>query len=555
MECYKLFGPPGTGKTTKMLKLLENELDQGVEPAEIVYLSFTRVAVGEARSRAKLKFPQLSDEDLHYFRTMHSMAYRVLGLLPSRVAQGEALFDFGQTAGYPFEKTKKFVDADDIMFGDSTAGGDVSLGSYLLSIWDFIRNNLWSLDEGIRQYPQMISHPKILGRADLVFKDFVKKYETWKADSNLLDFTDFLLRVLKYHRPLWPPVQTIFADEVQDFSPLQWQVLRLWASPAHDGHQVRLFLAGDDDQAIFTFQGATPQLFLEHQGVEKVLERSWRLPRAVWEYSQRLILRNHNRRVKEFSYNAEGGQVNRVDRLADLIAPIKTTARGEDGSWFLLARNRFLLDQFAERLEKDFIPYTNKRGWSPFDNKKLMQACEVAIRFKDTGAATLGELNSLVSDHVESTHISPDGSKQVLVVRGGKKQLEEKSKADPNSIVTRFEAATFGLTPDFFNVLDFNPIALVKFKSLEHKEYISNSFESFGPQIFKTAHKITLSTMHGVKGEEADNVVLCSDVSNSCYRNMMTDPEAERRVFYVGATRAKSNLFLMAPQTSRCYPL
>jgi DNA helicase-2/ATP-dependent DNA helicase PcrA len=103
MEVYKIFGPPGTGKTTKMLNLLEQEMEQGIAPAEIVYLSFTRVAVGEARKRALAKFPQLDESrDLGYFRTMHSMAYRVLNLRPDRVAQGEALFDFGRTQQLPF---------------------------------------------------------------------------------------------------------------------------------------------------------------------------------------------------------------------------------------------------------------------------------------------------------------------------------------------------------------------------------------------------------------------------------------------------------------------
>jgi superfamily I DNA/RNA helicase len=143
-----------------------------------------------------------------------------------------------------------------------------------------------------------------------------------------------------------------------------------------------------------------------------------------------------------------------------------------------------------------------------------------------------------------------------LVVRGGKKLLEDKARNHPNSTVTRYEAAkAFGLTQDFYELLDFNPVAVVKFKSFSHKEYVSSSFETFGPEIFKTAGKITLGTIHSTKGDEADNVVLISDVSNSCYKNIHADPEGERRVFYVGATRARKRLFLAQPLTNKFYPL
>jgi DNA helicase-2/ATP-dependent DNA helicase PcrA len=404
----------------------------------------------------------------------------------------------------------------------------------------------------------MIFHPQLgSGRPDLIFKDFVKKYEGWKEETGLLDFTDFLKRILAFAQPLWPPVKTIFADEVQDFSPLQWKVLKVWSGSAYNNDDpVRLFLAGDDDQAIFTFQGATPRLFLDYLGVEKVLSRTWRLPKAIWEYSQQMIQRNKDRRVKEFTYNAEGGSVERIRALYEIANGLKASARGDDGSWFILTRNRYLLDQVAVQLEKDFIPYTNRRGWSPFDNKKLVRACEIASRFQK-GTVTLGELHHLVGDYVESQHVIPDtGIKQTLVVRGGKKHLEDKARSEPNAVISRNEAAkAFGLTQDFYDLLDFNPVAVVKFKSFSHKEYVSSSFETFGPAIFKTAEKITLATIHATKGDEADNVVLVSDVSNSCYKNMHADPEGERRVFYVGATRARKNLFLAQPLTNKFYPL
>jgi DNA helicase-2/ATP-dependent DNA helicase PcrA len=555
-ETYKIFGPPGTGKTTKMLNLLEYELDRGIEANQIVFLSFTRVAIEEARRRALAKFPDLSEDDLIYFRTMHSMAYRVLGLKHDRVAMGEPLFEFGQKSGYAFEKATKFTDPDDIMFGDG-AGSDISLGSYLLSIWDYIRHNLWSLEEGIKRYPQMIYHPAMLSsRSDLVFKDFVKQYETWKQNNGFLDFTDFLKRVMEYHQPLWPPVRVIFSDETQDLSPLQWEVLKLW-SESTDDEPIRLYLSADDDQAIFSFMGAVPDLFLKYPGAEQVLPKSWRLSRAVWEYSQRMIQRNRNRRAKEFRYHSEGGSVERISWLGKCFPEFNQVASGSSNeSWFILARNRFVLDKVAQQLEEKFIPYVNKRGWSPFESKRLVRACEVAVRLQSGEApVTLTELNHLIKDYVESQRLLSDGSKQVMVIRGGKKKLEESASANPNFTISRFEALGFGITSDFFEQLDHSPLSIVKFKSEAQRNYLTGSFSNFGPTIFRSAQQLVLSTCHGVKGEEADNVVLLSDVSSSCFKNIQTDPEGERRVFYVGATRARQNLYLVAPQTEKFYLL
>ena len=66
-KTIKIFGPPGTGKTTTLLDRLEKWFDKGVLPREVAYLSFTNKAVDEARHRANKKFPDCNDEDLGNF--------------------------------------------------------------------------------------------------------------------------------------------------------------------------------------------------------------------------------------------------------------------------------------------------------------------------------------------------------------------------------------------------------------------------------------------------------------------------------------------------------
>ena len=71
--------------------------------------------------------------------------------------------------------------------------------------------------------------------------------------------------------------------------------------------------------------------------------------------------------------------------------------------------------------------------------------------------------------------------------------------------------------------------------------------------LYRSAN-IRISTIHGVKGDEADNVVLLSDVSRLVYNGMSIDEDAEHRVFYVAVTRAKRRLYIVQPQTRYYYP-
>ena len=77
----KIFGPPGSGKTTFLLNTVEQELERGVSPNLIGYFAFTRRAALEAKERAAKKFINLDvEKDFLWFRTLHSLAYSCLGV-------------------------------------------------------------------------------------------------------------------------------------------------------------------------------------------------------------------------------------------------------------------------------------------------------------------------------------------------------------------------------------------------------------------------------------------------------------------------------------------
>ena len=71
---FRIFGPPGTGKTTKLLNMVDQALESGIQPSQIAFLAFTRKAANEAKERAAERFQLNPETDLFYFRTLHSLA-------------------------------------------------------------------------------------------------------------------------------------------------------------------------------------------------------------------------------------------------------------------------------------------------------------------------------------------------------------------------------------------------------------------------------------------------------------------------------------------------
>ena len=81
-KTFKIFGPPGTGKTTRLIKIVEKHLRLGVQPWEMVYVSFTNKAIDEAVDRVLKKFKLYKSDDFGNFRTIHSFCKKAFTNLP-----------------------------------------------------------------------------------------------------------------------------------------------------------------------------------------------------------------------------------------------------------------------------------------------------------------------------------------------------------------------------------------------------------------------------------------------------------------------------------------
>jgi DNA helicase-2/ATP-dependent DNA helicase PcrA len=136
---------------------------------------------------------------------------------------------------------------------------------------------------------------------------FAQRWEAWKHAYHLTDFTDMLETALQDMKfaPGCPSV--IFVDEAQDLSRLQLELLRQWGR-----HADHLVLAGDDDQTIYTFAGAAPEVLLEHKIPESfrhVLAQSYLVPHTVHALSQASIQKVAIREPKAYLPRDAGGEV------------------------------------------------------------------------------------------------------------------------------------------------------------------------------------------------------------------------------------------------------
>lgn len=221
MKRTLILGGPGAGKTERLLRVMEKAIDSGVSPAAIAFVTFTNAAADEAAARATRKF-KLSDDELPYFRTIHSLCFRELALHRHSVVQPAHLQELAELTGELAPEELDF---------DAPARG---LGANpLLTVDHYARTTMQSLEGAWHDHGRELDWHRL--------KRFCDAYRLFKLDMGLLDFTDMLERYLQEGTPV--PVRVAIVDEAQDLTRLQWAVVDKAFANAE-----QLWVAGDDDQ-------------------------------------------------------------------------------------------------------------------------------------------------------------------------------------------------------------------------------------------------------------------------------------------------------------------
>jgi superfamily I DNA/RNA helicase len=491
-----IFGPPGTGKTHTLLSIVEKHLDEGYRPEEIGYFAYTKKAANEAIDRATSKF-EYEEKDFEWFRTLHSMAFKQLNLTTKSVMKDRNYKELGKKL-----QIKEFLNANNQIEDN----GQSMQKNPFMRIIELARNNMVNINTQWRRSQ---------GHVEGGFEELERIYETYidyKQEHELYDFNDMLLELV--NEGVVPSLPVIIIDEAQDLSMLQWYAVILLAKSTK-----HIYIAGDDDQAIFKWAGAIPEMLMRTPGNKKVLNQSFRIPKRVYDVAESVANKIKVRVKKEWSPTSKTGDVTHY-------SSIEYVPFNKDGEYYVLARTKYVLQKVEEYFKREGIIY-NRFNKNKSISEKVCYAINCWNKLINGDTISLGGAKNMYK------YIAGDGP----IKRGFKtwdKALEDDIVVSYNDLVNN-HGLRVPKDLAWNDVLTLiNEDVILYIRKCERRGQDINAIP-----------KIKILTIHGSKGGEADNVVLLSELSRKSHTSLLKNGDDERRVFYTGITRTKKNLFLV----------
>ena len=465
---YKYYGPPGTGKTHRLISRAKAYVRVGTPLHKIGYFAFTRKAAKEARERMPI-----DDKKLEHFQTLHSFAYNTLGLQEENIMQPFHYEDLGKQLGIRVKYSDKYNEEE----------------SHFLTCNDpyfQLIGRAINRDVNIREEFDRNEHDRKQIKWSTL-KHIHDNLMEYKKQAKLQDFNDIINNVLEKV----PQFDVIFIDEAQDLSPLQWKLYDKLKENSKD-----VYLAGDDDQAIFAWAGADVERFIKEPAKEKVLNKSKRISRSVQEESNKPVERISGiRKQKEYLPRDYEGECKYISNLGQVDLT--------KGKWLILTRTKNQLLELMKELRKKNLYYQSNRGRSY--KVRLYKAAKLYTDW------TKGKI------------------------------LDEKEEK---------ECKDFMGDEHFNRKLNWYDV----FVAAPEKEirYIRLMLEN-GENLDEDA-RIFMSTIHAIKGGEQDNVILSlhqGDKIQKSIKRSVDKRDEEHRVWYVGITRARNNLYKLKAKIKR----
>lgn len=519
---FRMFGPPGTGKTTQISAYVKDAVMKHGS-ANIMVASFTKAAALELTGR---HLPV----DYNHVGTLHALCYRQLN--SPRIT--DTLIDEWNKETPQFALSGGSADLEDAaMSGQFTSQGD----------------GLYMAMGRLRAMLIPKSHWPISVQA------FATKWDQFKADTDSIDFTD-MIEISYRDYPVAPGNPSVgFFDEVQDFTPLELGLVRKWGSKMQF-----IILAGDDDQNLYLFKGSTPDAFLDppvDDAHKRVLKQSYRVPRVVQAHAQHWIEKVTRREPKEYKPRDADGEL-RYLMSASFKNPRVLIQDVEQQlvagkSVMILGSCSYILQPTIHALREAAIPFHNpyrrKRGdWNPLAASRGVSATERLLAFLRPEGDVWGDISRGWTGQDFKQFMSmlkADG----LLKRGGKTQLStwaDQFEVTLDQIMDVFESSEIG--PMVGGGLDWfdDHLLATKRKAIDFPLAIA---KKYGGRILRIPPKVVVGTIHSVKGGEADVVYLFPDISLSGAKEWVmggVHKDAIIRQYYVGITRAREALVITA---------
>ncbi|MCK5603233.1 UvrD-helicase domain-containing protein, partial [Candidatus Pacearchaeota archaeon] len=586
----------GSGKTRALTYRIANLIKEGVaQPWQILAVTFTNKAAGEMKNRVNHllneEFDLDSDRNRPMIGTFHSICVRIL----------RRHFDrFGRDKSFVIYDT---VDQEGIMkrlIKEKQIDDDRIKPRMVLSVISSAKNQLRSAERfgarATRSSEQLIA-------------DLYTGYEKRMKENNALDFDDLLLyvvRLFKEHPDVLDEYQErwrfVNIDEYQDTNHAQYVLIKLLADKYRN-----LCVIGDSDQSIYGFRGADIKNILDFEkdySEAKLvkLEQNYRSTQPILDAADAIIEKNKQRKSKKmWTENKEGdlievwraeNEYNEAEKAAQEIENLKA-----DGvslkDVVILYRTNAQSRVMEEILLRYGLPYKVIGGvkfYARREVKDILAYLRVVLNINDTdsllrvinvpsrkiGQTTVNKLQAFgvqrslnlaeVLKHVEMISEINEGTKKRLsdfwhLVEKWKKSSETMVVSDLIREITRdinYKTHLLDGTEEgemrHENILELTSVA-TKYDGLEPEVSLASFLEEVAlvadtDNIDENLDALTMMTLHSVKGLEYPYVFILGCEENIFpHSRSIFDPqelEEERRLMYVGVTRAMKKLYLLA---------
>ena len=572
-----LLAVPGSGKTTVLVSRLGYMIwCAGIQPENILTVTYTVAATRDMRRRFAEKFGEEQAQRLT-FRTING----ICAVVVQRYAAWKGTRPFALLTD---EKALNGVVRELLVRGGNAFPSDQQIKDARTHI-TYCKNMMFTEEEIAAHKVDGMDFPKVY-----------RGYQEFLTRNRQMDYDDqmvFTCRIFRQYPELLAQFQRRYpylcVDEAQDTSKIQHAILRQLGAASRN-----VFMVGDEDQSVYGFRAAWPQALLEFQQVypeAKVLmmETNYRSSRTIVEAADAFIQRSPNRHPKHMrTENPQGAKIRKTvlkdyNRQYNYLLEVARTCTE---STAVLYRNNDSALPLIDLLERNHIPYACRQREGFFFTSPLVRDLTDMLRFAyDDGNRELFlrfyyKLDLKVKKTVVAQilqNMRPDES--VFEVLLDSERLEPWQKGKAKALQTHF----FKL-PQMSSYLALQ--RLVKFMGYgdylkeQHSDTakldvlltLANQNPSI-PDFLERLDQLkdvlegmesrpgcpcVLSTIHASKGLEYDRVILM-DAADGLFpavreeevvsREDQENLEEERRLFYVGVTRARHQLELLCYET------
>lgn len=572
----------GSGKTRVIIYKISYLIENGVEPYNILALTFTNKAANEMKERAA---------DLDYkaqsvwISTFHSLCVRILR---------REIEKLGYKKNFTILDSKDSIALIKMCLKELNMDEKIFIPKNILAQISFSKNKMIGPEQFLSEIESDFRQNKIA--------DVYKLYQQKLKLDNLLDFDDIISLVVEIFK-LYPDIldcyrekfKYILIDEYQDTNAAQYLLIKLLV-----GKSKNICVVGDDDQSIYSWRGADIQNILDFEKDfpdAKVikLEQNYRSTQIILDAANSVIKNNSGRKNKNLWTNKKNGPkiffyhastyTNEAKFLADTI--INNLTEYEYRDCAVLYRNNFLsrvvedefvkknipyklvgATRFYERMEiKDLVAYLKLIN-NPDDEPSFLRV--ISTPKKGIGNKTIEKITNIAAENkvsrwqVINVPEFNDDVCRLKSLREFVRTLNEFiSYAQSHSIYDLLQKIIFDVSytaylqkyDEYLSRLENIEEFLAKVTEFENSQTENNSLTDFLEQISllseidnynENENAVNLMTLHGAKGLEFPCVFIfgVDDELFPGHLKSELEQEEERRLFYVGITRAKKNLYI-----------